>query len=62
MNNYMDEMGDKSYLSSEIMWINKKTLIGSKPYFYELSEIEGFDINTPFEFKFAEYLFENENN
>ena len=27
MNNYMDEMGDKSYLSSEIMW---KTLNNNK--------------------------------
>ena len=25
MNNYVDDMGDKSYLSSEIMWLNKKT-------------------------------------
>ena len=36
-----------------------KTLIGKKPYFFRLDDIEGFDINTPLEFNFAEYLFKN---
>ena len=35
----------------------KKTLIGKKPTLFNLDEIEGFDINTPFEFNFAEFLF-----
>jgi len=35
----------------------KKTLIGNKPYFYKLDQIEGHDINTPYEFEFAKYLF-----
>jgi CMP-N,N'-diacetyllegionaminic acid synthase len=36
-----------------------KTLVGKKPYFYKLDEVEGYDINTPLEFQFAEYLFKN---
>ena len=36
-----------------------KTLIGKKPYFYKLDEVEGYDINTPLEFNFAEHLFKN---
>lgn len=36
-----------------------KTLIGKKPYFYKLNQVEGYDINTPLEFSFAEYLFVN---
>lgn len=38
-----------------------KTLIGNKPYFFKLNQIEGYDINTPLEFSFAEYLFNNIN-
>ena len=37
----------------------KKTLIGTKPLFYKLDQIEGHDINTPYEFEFAKYLFRN---
>ena len=36
-----------------------KTLVGKKPYFYKLDEVEGYDINTPLEFQFAEHLFKN---
>ena len=36
-----------------------KTLVGKKPYFYKLDEVEGYDINTPLEFQFAELLFKN---
>ena len=36
-----------------------KTLIGKNPYFYRLDEVEGYDINTPLEFQFAEHLFKN---
>ena len=35
----------------------KKSLVGNKPYFIKLNAVEGFDINTPLEFKFAEHLF-----
>ena len=47
MNNYMDEMGDKSYLSSEIMW---KTLNNNKKLlksfiFYFISWLPSYDIN-----------------
>ena len=38
---------------------NKKTLIGKKPFFYLLNDIEGFDIDTPLDFKIAEFLFKN---
>ena len=34
-----------------------KTLVGKKPYFFKLDQIEGYDINTPLEFSFAEHLF-----
>ena len=38
-----------------------KTLIGKRPYFFKLNQIEGYDINTPLEFSFAEHLFNNLN-
>ena len=38
-----------------------KSLIGNKPYFFKLNQIEGYDINTPLEFSFAEHLFNNIN-
>ena len=37
------------------------SLIGEKPFLYNLDEGEGFDINYPLEFDFAEYLFKNKN-
>ena len=39
---------------------NKKTLIGSNPFFYKLDQIEGHDINTNYDFEFAKYLFKNQ--
>ncbi len=45
-------------LLTEQMYKNK-TLLGKKPYFFKLNEIEGYDINTPIEFSFAEHLFKN---
>ena len=35
----------------------QKTLIGRKPLFYKLDQIAGHDINTNYEFEFAQYLF-----
>tara|TARA_Y100000590_G_scaffold67397_1_gene73212 strand:+ start:441 stop:1115 length:675 start_codon:yes stop_codon:yes gene_type:complete len=43
-------------LPKQLMF-SKKSLIGNKPLFYKLDDIEGFDINTNYEFEFAEYLF-----
>jgi CMP-N-acetylneuraminic acid synthetase len=43
-------------LSTKVM-SKKKSLVGYKPLFYKISEIEGYDINTDLEFKFAEFLF-----
>ena len=43
-------------ISKELMF-KKKSLVGHKPLFYKLDDIEGFDINTNYEFEFAEYLF-----
>ena len=37
----------------------KKSLVGNKPFFFKINEIEGYDINTNFNFKFAEFLFKN---
>ena len=45
-----------SILSTKLMY-KKKSLVGNKPYFIKLNAVEGFDINTPLEFKFAEHLF-----
>ena len=39
----------------------KKSLVGNKPFFIKLDPVEGFDVNTPLEFKFAEYLFKKKN-
>jgi CMP-N-acetylneuraminic acid synthetase len=33
----------------------KKSVIGDNPYFFKLDQIEGFDIDTLFDFEFAEY-------
>ena len=33
--------------------------LGTKPLFYKLDQIEGHDINTPYEFEFAKHLFKN---
>ena len=43
-------------LSKEHMF-KMKSLIGNKPLFHKLDDIEGFDINSNYEFEFAEYLF-----
>ncbi len=42
-------------ISREEMKENK-TVISKKPFFYELNEIEGFDIDTMLDFKVGEYL------
>jgi CMP-N,N'-diacetyllegionaminic acid synthase len=49
-----------SILSTKLMY-KKKSLVGNKPYFIKLDPVEGFDINTELEFKFAEYLFQQRN-
>jgi len=36
--------------------IEKMSIIGKKPYLFELGEIEGFDIDTKFQFDYANYL------
>ena len=36
-----------------------KSLIGKKPYLFKLDEIEGLDINSEYEFSFAEFLFKS---
>ena len=38
-----------------------KSLRGKKPFLYKLDEMEGLDINSPYEFSFAEYLFKKHN-
>ena len=48
-------------LKTEIM-NSQRSLLGNKPYLFKLDEIEGFDINTEFEFSYAEQLFKNFNN
>ena len=43
-------------LPTKLMF-KKKSLVGNNPYFFKLNSLEGFDINTPLEFAFAEYIF-----
>jgi CMP-N-acetylneuraminic acid synthetase len=38
-----------------------KSLIGKKPYLFKLNEIESLDINSEYEFSFAEFLFKKQN-
>ena len=42
-------------LKKEVM-IKKKSVIGNRPKFFKLNEIEGFDIDTELDFEFADYL------
>jgi len=35
----------------------RKSLVGKNPYLYKLDEVEGLDINSEFEYSFAEFLF-----
>lgn len=49
-----------SILSTKLMY-KKKSLVGNKPYFVKLDPVEGFDINSELEFKFAEHLFHQRN-
>jgi CMP-N-acetylneuraminic acid synthetase len=41
-------------LAKKLMF-KKKSVIGDNPYFFKLDQIEGFDIDTLFDFEFAEY-------
>ena len=47
-------------LAKQLMFA-KKSLIGNKPLLYKLDDVEGFDINTNYEFEFAEHLFKKYN-
>ena len=47
-------------LSREHMF-KKKSVIGNRPLFYKLDDIEGIDIDTNYHFEFAEYLFNKSN-
>jgi len=33
--------------------INKKNVLGDKPYFYIISDIEGLDVDNPIDFEIA---------
>ena len=37
----------------------KKSIIGDNPFLYKIDEFEGLDIDSHFEFNFAEYLFKS---
>lgn len=45
-----------SIISREKMML-RKNLVGDKPHFYVLDEIESVDIDYPIDFKFAEFLY-----
>ncbi len=37
--------------------IEKKSVIGNRPYFFKVNDIEGLDVDNPVDFEIAEYLF-----
>ena len=37
--------------------INKKNVLGDKPYFYNINDIEGLDVDNPIDFDVAEYFY-----
>ena len=37
--------------------LNNKNIIGNKPYFYRLDEIESIDIDTEYDFMVAQYVY-----
>ena len=37
--------------------IKNKNVLGKKPFFYNISEVEGIDVDNPLDFDVAEYLF-----
>ncbi len=39
-----------------------KSVMGSSPFLYKLNEIEGFDIDTPLDFEYANYLYKKKTN
>lgn len=38
--------------------LKTRNMVGTKPYLYEVDSIEGFDIDYPLDFEFAEYLYQ----
>jgi N-acylneuraminate cytidylyltransferase len=42
-------------LSTNLMF-SKKSVIGHNPYFFKIDQVEGFDIDTSFDFEFAQYM------
>ena len=44
-------------LSTKLMY-KKKSVVGIKPFFYNLDQLEGFDINTPIDFDYANKTFQ----
>lgn len=41
--------------------IEKKSVIGNRPYFFKVNDIEGLDVDNPVDFEIAEYLFKKIN-
>ena len=37
--------------------IYKKNVLGNRPYFYNINDIEGLDVDNPIDFEIAEYLY-----
>lgn len=38
---------------------DKKSIVGERPFFYQVDQVESIDIDTPFDFTVAELLYEN---
>jgi CMP-N-acetylneuraminic acid synthetase len=41
--------------------IKKKSVLGSKPYFFEINQLEALDVDTKLDFQFAEFLHKKNN-
>ena len=41
--------------------IEIKSVIGNRPYFFKVNDIEGLDVDNPVDFEIAEYLFKKIN-
>jgi len=56
---YLYEVNSAVFISSREIYKKQQNRIGKKPFFYELSRLEGIDIDELEDFYFAEYIFIN---
>ena len=57
--NPIQKINSAVFICSREIYRKKKNRIGNNPYFYNLSRLEGIDIDELEDFYFAEYIFKN---